>query len=288
MTSTLSSSQSHALRLFLLAVALAAAWIALNLAAPGLASALRAVAVVRLVIHATILTGLWLGLARTDLTSRERITVWVAVAVPFTVWLAVVWDLAVGDFFRPIPGVVRIPPPLPVAIVLPLLVGLPLLMMSRRIATLLDAIPVSWLIGLQLYRVFGGVFLAGWLQGQLPDVFGLPAGIGDVTVGVLALPVALMAARGTASGRAAAIRWNLLGLFDFAVAIATGVMTAPRPLHVLALDHPNLQTGVYPGVMVPAFAVPSSIILHALSLWQLRRAARRDAGHAAEPSLAVS
>ncbi len=197
----LSSSRSRALRLFLFAVALAAAWVALNLAAPG------------------------------------------AIAVPFTVWLAVVWDFAVSDFFRPVPGIVRVPPPLPVAIVLPLLVGLPLLMMSKRIAALLDAMPVSWLIGLQLYRVFDGVFLVGWLQGQLPGVFGLPAGIGDVTVGLLALPVALWASRGTASGRAAAIRWNLVGLADFAVAIATGVMTAPGPLHVLALDHPNLQTG---------------------------------------------
>jgi hypothetical protein len=29
--------------------------------------------------------------------------------------------------------------------------------------------------------------------------------------------------------------------------------------------------------MIPAFAVPSSIILHALSIWQLRRLGRRSA-----------
>jgi hypothetical protein len=60
----------------------------------------------------------------------------------------------------------------------------------------------------------------------------------------------------------------------------------PRgPLQVLALDHPNLQAGLYPNVMIPAFAVPTWIILHALSLWQLRRAARRPAGF--EVSLAA-
>jgi len=32
-------------------------------------------------------------------------------------------------------------------------------------------------------------------------------------------------------------------------------------------------------VMIPAFGVPSSIILHGLSLWQLRRRARQTALH---------
>ena len=32
--------------------------------------------------------------------------------------------------------------------------------------------------------------------------------------------------------------------------------------------------GIYPNVMVPAFAVPSSILLHVLSLRQLRRRSR--------------
>jgi len=50
-------------------------------------------------------------------------------------------------------------------------------------------------------------------------------------------------------------------------------------LQVFALDHPNVQIGTYPTVMVPAFGVPSSIILHGLSLWQLRRRARQTALH---------
>ncbi|HEX9237982.1 MAG TPA: hypothetical protein VF866_04395 [Xanthobacteraceae bacterium] len=40
------------------------------------------------------------------------------------------------------------------------------------------------------------------------------------------------------------------------------------------LDHPNLLTTSYPTVMTPAFAVPLSLILHGLSLWQLRRRSR--------------
>jgi hypothetical protein len=82
----------------------------------------------------------------------------------------------------------------------------------------------------------------------------------------------------SAGGASVGVAWNLLGIADLTVAVATGAMTSPGPLHVLALDHPNIQTGTYPNVMVPAFVVPSSIILHVLSIWQLRRAARRPDG----------
>ena len=265
-------------RRFLLAVVLATAWLGLNVAFPDLGPTGIPATVTRLTIHGIILVGLWLGLSRTDFTARTRVGLWLAIAVPFTLWLALVWRLAVDGFFRAIPGVIRVPPPLPVAIFVPVVVGLVLLMRSNRIASLLDAMPLSWLIGLQLYRIFGGIFLVNWAQGAIPGVFALPAGIGDTMVGLLALPAAWRASSGTPAGRRVGMWWNLLGLTDFAVAITMGLLSSPGPLQVLALDHPNVQVGTYPTVMIPAFGVPSSIILHGLSLWQLRRRARQTAG----------
>ena len=64
---------------------------------------------------------------------------------------------------------------------------------------------------------------------------------------------------------------SLLGLFDFAIAIAIGVLTAPGPLQLIVPDRPNAALATFPMVMIPAFAVPSSILLHALSLRQLLR-----------------
>jgi cytochrome oxidase assembly protein ShyY1 len=49
---------------------------------------------------------------------------------------------------------------------------------------------------------------------------------------------------------------------------------------VLSVGQPNVQMGTYPTVMIPAFTVPSSIILHVLSLWQLRRLGRKVQGDA--------
>jgi hypothetical protein len=53
--------------------------------------------------------------------------------------------------------------------------------------------------------------------------------------------------------------------------MATGFLTSPGPLHLLAVEHPNLVGSAYPLVMIPAFLLPVSSILHGLCLWKLRR-----------------
>jgi len=150
------------------------------------------------------------------------------------------------------------------------------LLLSKRVGQVLDAMPVTWLVALQLYRVFGGWALVAGLRGALPSVFGVPAGIGDMLTGVFAVPAAIAVATGTAQGRKAAIAWNILGLADFAVAITLGVITSPGRFQLIVPDVLSIGAGAYPGVLTPAFVVPSSILLHALSLRQLRRRSRAE------------
>jgi hypothetical protein len=134
------TSQPATIGLFLPGSALAASWVGVNLAFPGLAPSGIPSVVTRLGIHALILTGLWLGLSRTDFSTSKRVIIWLSVAVPFTVWLALVWNLALNGAFQPIPGVVGLPR-LPIAIFAPVIIGLFLLLRSESIAALLDATP---------------------------------------------------------------------------------------------------------------------------------------------------
>jgi hypothetical protein len=222
----------------------------------------------RLMTHALIGVGLWLGLERTDLTPAQRRATWLAVMVPFTLWAAVAWSAAIRGGFRTSASAF---PVLPLAIFLPVIVGAPLLLLSKRVGQVLDAMPASWLVAFQLYRVFGAVFLAAGLRGALPGVFAFPAGIGDVLTGLLAVPAAIAVATGTAQGWRAGIAWNMLGLADFAVAVTLGAITSPGPFQLIVPDVPSIGAGAYPGVLTPAFVVPSSILLHVLSLRQLAR-----------------
>jgi len=244
-------------------------WIVLIYWQPNITTSGVPSAAARLMTYGLIGLGLWLGLEGTALTSGQRRTTWLALMIPFTLWFAVAWSAAVNGVFRADASAV---PLLPIAIFLPVIIGAPLLLLSKRVGQVLDAMPVTWLVALQLYRVFGSVFLVAGLRGVLPGVFAFPAGIGDVLTGLLAVPAAIAVAAGTAEGRKAAILWNMLGLADFAVAITLGLITSPGPLQLIVPDVASIGAGDYPNVLTPAFVVPSSILLHALSLRQLRRA----------------
>ena len=255
-------------RVLLWLAPLTAFWIGLNYWLPALQASGVPSTATRLAIHIAIVLGLWLALERTGLTQRQRLGLWLAVVVPYTLWLAVIWSVAVNGVFRPGNNT---PPLVPLAIFLPVIVGAPILLRSKRIGEVLDAMPASWLVGLQVYRVLGGIFLVGWARGVVPGIFALPAGIGDVTTGLLALPVAYLLASRNGDGVRPAIAWNIFGLLDFTIAIGIGLATAPGPLQVIVPSIPNTGVGLYPAVLIPAFAVPSSILLHVLSLRQLRR-----------------
>src|SRR6185437_10708092 len=105
---------------------------------------------VRLMVHGLIALGLWLGLERTGLTLSQRRTAWLAIMIPFTLWAGVAWTAAINGVFRT--GASPLPL-LPAAIFLPLIIGAPLLLLSKRVGQLLDAMPMTWLVALQLYRV---------------------------------------------------------------------------------------------------------------------------------------
>jgi hypothetical protein len=74
-----------------------------------------------------------------------------------------------------------------VGLMIPLMIAAAGLWLSGAIASLVSAIPLRWLVAAQVYRIGGGIFLVLWADGRLPWQFALPAGIGDVMTGVLAV-----------------------------------------------------------------------------------------------------
>lgn len=212
----------HPVRLSLIYAALfTTLWTWLIYALPALPESGLPALGVRLMAYGLIALGLWLGLEGTSLTPRQRRATWLFVMIPFTLWATVTWTAVINGAFRA--GAASLPL-LPTAILLPVIVGAPVLLLSKRIGQLLDAMPATWLIALQIYRVFGSQWLAYWLGGALPGLWALPAGTGDVLTGLFAVPAAIALASGTAEGRRAAILWNVFGLADFTVAIALGMM----------------------------------------------------------------
>jgi hypothetical protein len=137
-------------------------------------------------------------------------------------------------------------------------------------------VPQHWLIGVQIYRAFGVIFLILYATGKLPGLFAWPAGLGDVLVGVLAPVVAIAYRRGPGENANLVSVWNLFGLADLVVAVTTGFLTSPSAFQLFAFDLPNELISRFPLVLIPVFLVPLSVLLHLASLAKLRRDALRD------------
>ena len=106
LTTPMPASRSAAIMLFGVAFVATICWLAINAGFPELRAAGIFATVTRLTITATILAGLWFGLARTQLDRGKRIATWLVLAVPFLAWQAVVWSVAVAGGFRLQPGAI--------------------------------------------------------------------------------------------------------------------------------------------------------------------------------------
>jgi len=132
-------------------------------------------------------------------------------------------------------------------------------------------VPQHWLIGVQLYRALGVIFLILYGTGKLPGAFAWPAGLGDTLVGILAPVVAVAYARAPHKNADMVSAWNLFGLADLVVAVTAGFLTSPSPFQLFAFDLPSELVSQFPLVLVPVFLVPVSVLLHLASLTKLRR-----------------
>jgi hypothetical protein len=132
-------------------------------------------------------------------------------------------------------------------------------------------------------RVVGVVFLIAMAQGKLPAVFALPAGLGDIAIGLSAPFVARRLARN--QGRGEAVRFNLLGILDLVVALGIGFLAGLGPYRPFEVTPSTDSLAVLPLVLVPTVAVPLAIALHIVSLGRLRAA---SSGQAAPGGQAAS
>jgi hypothetical protein len=206
----------------------------------------------------------WLVLAQ--LARRSARALVVPSALFIGLWLILAFTLAARGFFAG--GGADAMPRIAYA-VLPLLIGYLAYLTIPSVRAVADEIPLHRTIGFQVYRAAGFVFLAAWMLGALPGAFALPAGLGDMAIGLSAPLVASLVRRGAPNARGAAILWNVLGIADLVVAVTMGVLTSPGPLHQPALGPTNFAITMMPLVLIPIIPVPLSLVAHLVDLHRL-------------------
>jgi hypothetical protein len=223
-------------------------------------------------IVVTILFGLNQALAKADWPPQRRVRTVGTAALILVFWLAGVIALGALGGFHATSGDI---PTIQYGVFLPILIGALLIWRSPAVAHILDAVPQSWIVGVQLYRSLGVIFLILYATGKLPGLFAWPAGVGDILVGVLAPVVGLSYAHDPHQNGDLVSAWNIFGIGDLAVAVGTGFLSAPSLLQPFLVEPPNELITQFPLVLVPVFLVPLSILLHVASLAKLRRSVTR-------------
>lgn len=119
------------------------------------------------------------------------------------------------------------------------------------------------LVGMQTYRVLGIVFLLGMTQGILNPAFAIPAGVGDILIGISAIPFALFLWKGYGWSKYAVVVWTVLGIADLFNAVSLGTITSA------GFRNPTMTS--FPWILVPTVGVPLAFALHGIVLYRLRK-----------------
>jgi hypothetical protein len=159
---------------------------------------------------------------------------------PCAVWVAFVAALAVS-----LTGLLRtdpsgVPIPIGLALLTPLVLGVLAYLRSRPFRRVLSTVNLRWLIGVRLWRVLGAEFLVAYAHNQLPASFAIPAGVGDLPIGLAAPPVAMIATSGTLMARRIVLVWCIAGIADLVLAVTMGAQRT-RPLRPDLLGCPWLS-----------------------------------------------
>ena len=119
----------------------------------------------------------------------------------------------------------------------------------------------SILVAVHTWRILGIAFIWGVSQGILPPAFGIPAGVGDILIGVTAIPFAFYLRKGYGWSKYAVLVWSVLGIADLVNAVSLGLITAPEPGSTMT---------TFPWILIPTVGVPLALILHVITLYRLR------------------
>ena len=175
-------------------------------------------------------------------------------------WAALlVWFVAalgIGAFrllaYLPVP-----PPAIAGAITLALLLAIALSPSMRRHARSFG--PRSF-VAFHVVRVAAGAyFLVLYSRGVLPAEFAMPAGRGDIAVGITAVVVAVSCTPLRSSWQQIALlTWNALGLVDIVFVLSLGMRLFLRDTAVMS------RFMELPLSLLPTFVVPIVLVTHVL------------------------
>ncbi|MEM8858337.1 MAG: hypothetical protein AAGD96_08455 [Chloroflexota bacterium] len=133
-----------------------------------------------------------------------------------------------------------------------------------------DGISLTWLLGVQAFRVIGGLYLFEQFRGNVGPEFAYWAGIGDVITGIAASAVLIFYWSTKRMPRWAVYGTILFGLADFAWAYGIGIFSFETPFQIFSLSAVH-ATNLFPIAMIPFLLAPIAMGFMIMTLIKLNR-----------------
>ncbi len=130
-------------------------------------------------------------------------------------------------------------------------------------------ISLPWLLGVQAFRIIGGLYLFEYFRGNVGPEFAYWAGIGDVITGVAASIILIRYWFKKVFPRKAAYYTVLFGLADFAWAYGIGILSFDTPFQIFSLTSTHV-TNLFPIAMIPFLLAPIAMGFMIMTLIKLK------------------
>src|SRR5450432_1423859 len=213
-----------------------------------------------------ILTGLKNTLKKTTWSQSLNNKILYGTALSILLWIVLLSVLAVNGFFA---NFSKIPPRLPLAILLPLPFVL-IISFSKKGKQLLPLIPAYWIVWMQSFRIAVELFLwMAFMANKLPVQMTFEGRNFDIVTGLLAIPVGYFLSKKIKQTSALTLAFNIIGLLLLINILVLSILFMPTPFRYFMNEPANTLLAQFPFILLPGVLVPLAYTLHIFSLLQL-------------------
>jgi len=187
-----------------------------------------------------------------------------------TIWLIVQAILTLGNCYNT--GTNVFPPRILLWGILPMMVTILLLFVTRNGRQFIDSLPLNILTYLNTVRIPVEVVLFWlYLNNAVPILMTFEGINFDIIAGITAPLIVYFGHTKTILNRQALLIWNFICLALLINIVVIALLSTPSPIQKFAFDHPNIAVLNFPFSWLPTFIVPIVLFGHLASIRQLIR-----------------
>ncbi len=191
-----------------------------------------------------------------------------AIICTLVCWLAYITTASLAGFFQS--G--ALPPRIPLGLVAPAFAFTIWFFASRRFHNIITAIPASWLVYAQVFRVMVELLLFSlYKQGILPVSTTFEGYNYEIIIGLSAPIMGYLAVTKQILPKWTLVLWNIAGLCTLATIVFIFISHAYRPSMWTDGTLSINDFGAFPYTLLPGFLMPLAVFMHIFSIVKTKR-----------------